>query len=117
VNRKLTFTEVCSWLREQARSFERMAADIENTFGTMPNHAAHGARHAATATGADAVAAIKQLMGDGSLRRATITEYLGIEESRLDGILTEENGFVRGSRGWWSVRNGEINDGNDEGGP
>ena len=106
---ELTFTEVCKWLRSQARNFDRMACEIESTFGSI---AAHAPRSQTELT----VEGVKQAIGDRSIRIVMLAKELEVGKSVLDRLVTEANGFVRGSRGWWSVRNGEIDNSDDEGG-
>src|SRR5262245_61147802 len=104
----MSFGDVCAWLRRQAKRFGDMATEIESTFGKMPMSPTTEQRTQFTSE-TDLVGRVKSLIGDGSMRPATIAQQLGVRAGQIDRVLTVENGFRHSTRGWWSVAssNGE----------
>lgn len=110
---ELTPTQVVSWLREQAAKYTDMANEMERTFGigrgpaTARSPVASPAAMVEVKTLAVELPApehVKSVLGDRKMRAKDLADQLGVPVENLNPILTEEHGFVRGDRGWISVK-------------
>lgn len=94
---------VVSWLRTQARNFTRAADDIERAF-KLGQSTKVGPSGAVSVPGhvneLPSVARVKEIVGNRRVRAASLAAEMGVDPERLSAILTPENGFLKGDRGW-----------------
>ena len=102
-------TQVAAWFREQAAKYLSMAETVERDFnlgksqiGPRPTT---GSYQPLIMPHVPTVEEVKETIGTRKMRKGAIAEELKINNpALLDSILTEENGFDLGERGWISVK-------------
>ncbi|MEZ6234939.1 MAG: helix-turn-helix transcriptional regulator [Phycisphaerales bacterium] len=98
---ELNPAQVAAWLRSQAAKYTAMAEQLERDFGGLGNMPPNAPLSpVALLSPAPSVDRVKRMMGSRKMRQADIAADLGLPPSVLSDVLTEENGFVRGDRGW-----------------
>lgn len=98
---QMNTADVVGWLRLQSSRFARMADDIESTLGDSPSRLQIRSDELLTPE------AVVTQMNGRKMRMGSLAKELGRSESELEAIMTEENGFTRGERAWYTYTNSQ----------
>lgn len=88
---KMDPKDVSAWLRENGNRLLHMADDLDRAF-SPPGVAANVTPET-----------IREMVGSRKMRRRDIALEARVSEDVLEEMLTPENGFEAGSRGWYRV--------------
>ena len=108
----ITKSDVVSWLREQARrhrliseKYLAAAEEAETAEGDVSKETTEVVvNRTRTQREPLSVEAVGRYLSSGAKRRPEIVRTFGVQDALLDEILTPDNGFHRGNRGWWTYR-------------
>lgn len=90
--RELSPADIVGWFRHQAKVFNEMADAIESTF-TVDGRPRD---FPPTPTASE----VRKTLAGKAMRLADLARILKVGPDELKPMLTEENGFVLGERGW-----------------
>ena len=96
--------DVVTWLREQAKTFGNMADTIERTFRIASPKMTPNGSLAGSAKAMPSIPQIKHAVSGRAFRPASLAEELNVPVADLLAVLTEENGFSKGDRGWMTLK-------------
>lgn len=89
----LSNREVASWLRAKGRQYIEMADEIDADSQASRVNPENLTVHL-----------VVSRMNSRSMRKSTLARELGVDESDLNPILTEANGFYLNDRAWYSYK-------------
>lgn len=98
--------DVVAWLESQAKAFNRAADDIRRAFNMAHSTdlSPNGSVSAGEGLPAPSVEQLRNAVGARNVRVASLAEEMGTTPEAISSLLTEENGFMKGDRGWISLR-------------
>lgn len=99
-------SDVIQWLRRQSTRFAEMADEIELTFGTLVDVGSLSPQ--GSPNGTVEPEEVVEFMQGRSMRISTLAKEMNVTQQALSNVMTEDNGFTCGDRGWYSYEEVEV---------
>jgi hypothetical protein len=96
VKKRLSRQEMAQQLREEAAELLRIADELDAAVRTESTSSPEPSKNL--------LDQVIRHMGGKAFRKSVVARQLGVAESKLDKIMTSQNGFSVTRKGWWQHR-------------